>query len=242
MIYVARITKVTDTLPQAPEGVMNLNCLNWFRNNTYQGIPLYELTPYFLRDEEGVIFENLWQSSKVYGSVQAQHEIKAGKVIWSHPSEVHVDQNNQVNAAYWNWRHKLRSNPYAVRYPNGYHGRHTCRCSLWIKPSTKPSIEGSTEGSINPSTDVWQALPYIPARKEIYCKSYARLVQQTTAYKQLKAAVDAGTSIQICEMDVRLGPVTLDVLRYELNNPQQPFGHGYVLAACLLGVTHIFDE
>lgn len=239
MIYVARITKVTAPLPSAPEGAINLNCLSWFPNNTYQGVPLYELTPYFLRDEDGVIFENVWQSSKVYGSVQAQHEIKAGKVIWSHPSEVHVDQNNQVNAAYWNWRHKLRANPFAVRYPNGYHGRHTCRCCLWLKPSDSQDL--SKEGSEKPD-GTWLALPYIPARKEIYCKTYARLVQQTSAFKQLQALVDAGTSIQICEMDVRPGPITLDILKYELHNPAQPFGHGYVLAACLLGVTHIFDE
>jgi hypothetical protein len=88
----------------------------------------------------------------------------------------------------------------------------------------------------------WKLLPYIPARKKIYCKLYAALVVHTKAYHMLKALVDSGTSIQICEMDVRPGLVTEEVLRYEINNTTIPFGHGYVLATCLMGLTHIFDE
>jgi len=43
-------------------------------------------------------------------------------------------------------------------------------------------------------------------------------------------------------MDVRPGLITEDLLRREINNPYQPFGHGYVLATCLLGLEKIFDE
>lgn len=88
----------------------------------------------------------------------------------------------------------------------------------------------------------WLKLPYVPARKKIYCKVYANLVQGTEAYQQLKQLHDSGEGLQICEMDVRPGLITEEVLRRELNNPEQPFGHGYVLATCLLGLTHIFDE
>lgn len=222
-IYVNRITKIVQPLPPAPEGVLNLNCLHFFPNNIQDGIPLYQITPYYLKDKEGHIFENIWQFSKVYNFVDAQHEVKAGKVIWSHPAETHT-VNGQLTPEFWAWRKEGWNNPYAVRFPNGYHGRHLCLCALWCE------------------NGAWIALPYIPARKKIYCKVYAELVQATEAYTMLKTLHDSGRGLQICEMDVRPGLITAEVLRQELNNPKEPFGHGYVLATCLLGLTHIFDE
>ena len=223
-IYVNRITKITQSLPPAPEGVLNLNCLHFFPNNVSEdGIPLYQITPYYLRDAEGHIFENMFQFSKLYPSVEAQNEIKSGNLIWSHPAEVHVN-NGQLTPEFWAWRKKGWNNPYPVRYPNGYYGRHTCLCALW---------HNGTE---------WERLDYISARKKIYCKVYAQLAQATEAYQMLKALHDQGQALQICEMDVRPGLVTEEVLRRELNNEQFPYGHGYVLAACLMGLTNIFDE
>lgn len=223
-VYVNRIVKVAQTLPLPPgDDILNLNCLNFFTNNVAYNIPLYELTPYYLKDSEGHIFENIWQGSKCYQSVDAQHEVKANKVIWSHPAETHII-DGKITPQFWAWRAKLWNNPYAVRYPNGYYGRHKCLCALWY------------------DNGKWETLQYVPARKKIYCKVYCTLVQNTTAYKMLKELHDKGHSLQICEMDVRPGLITEDVLRTELNNDKQPFGHGYVLSACLLGLTHIFDE
>lgn len=222
-IYVNRITKITQPLPPAPEGVLNLNCLHFFKNNVMYDIPLYQITPYYLRDAEGHIFENIWQFSKCYEKVDAQHEVKTDNIIWSHPAETHVI-DSQPTPAFWAWRKKGWNNKYAVRYPNGYHGRHRCLCALWNDNGT------------------WVTLPYVAARKKIYCKVYAALVQATEAYQMLKALHDQGQGLQICEMDVRPGLITEEVLRRELNNDKQPFGHGYVLATCLLGLTHIFDE
>lgn len=223
-IYVNRIVKVNQKLPPIPEPeVLNLNCLNFFTNNIMYDIPLYQIVPYYLKDAEGHIFENIHQFSKVYERVGYQNEIKAGKIIWSHPEEVHMI-NGELTPAFWAWRKKGWNNPYAVRYPNGYNGRGACLYALWNENGN------------------WITLPYIPARKKIYCKVYTELVQATEAYKMLKALYDKGQSLQICEMDVRPGLITEEVLRRELNNPDFPFGHGYVLAACLMGLTHIFDE
>jgi hypothetical protein len=222
-IYVNRIVKVAQQLPPAPDGVLNLNCLNWYPNNVMYGINLYEITPYYIHDAEGHLFENLWQFSKVYKSIDAQHEIKAGKVIWSHPAEVHI-RDGKYTPEFWNWRKKGWNNKYPVRYPNGYYGRHKCLYALWYE------------------NNQWVPLKYIPARKKIYCKIYAMLVHETTAFKQLKHIHDSGQGLQICEMDVRPGLITEEVLRRELNNEKEPFGHGYVLATCLMGLTHIFDE
>lgn len=67
-IYVNRITKINQPLPPAPDGVLNLNCLHFFPNNVLTGHPhnnvmynilLYQVTPYYLKDLEGHIFENI---------------------------------------------------------------------------------------------------------------------------------------------------------------------------------------
>jgi hypothetical protein len=223
-IYVNRIIKVNQKLPPVPEpNVLNLNCLNFFSNNVMHDIPLYQISPYYLKDAEGHIFESIYQFSKYYERVSYQNQIKGNKIIWSHPEEVHV-MNGEFTPAFWAWRKKGWNHPYAVRYPNGYDGRSACIGALWNENGN------------------WITLPYIPARKKIYCKVYAELVQTTGAYKMLKALYDSGQSLQICEMDVRPGLVTEEVLRREINNPDFPFGHGYVLATCLMGLTHIFDE
>lgn len=222
-IYLAKINKVNQKLPDAPEGFLNLNCLNFFSNNIAYGIHLYQISPYCLKDSDGHIFENLYQGSKLYQEVDAQQEVKSGKIIWSHPKETHV-LNGELTPEFWQWRKKLWNNPHPVRYPNGFHGRHKCICSLWYENGE------------------WIRLQYVPARKKIYCKIYAELVQSTDAYKMLKELIDKGQNLQICEVDVRSGAVTEEVLRREINNDKAPFGHGYVLATCLLGLTHIFDE
>jgi hypothetical protein len=234
-ISVNRIVKVNQQLPPSPFdplNSLNLNCLGFFPNDIYPSvdinnkfidIPLYQITPYYLRDEEGHIFENIWQGSKLYEIVTEQREIKAGKLIWSHPTETHV-VNGQVLPKYWEWRRKVYKNTYAVRFPNGIHGRHKCLGALWN------------------DNGMWQLLPYIAARKKIYCKIYAELVKNTEAFTMLKTLHEQGVNLQLCEMDVRPNVITREVLRAELHNSKEPFGHGYVLAACLLGATDLFDE
>jgi len=107
------------------------------------------------------------QFSKVYQNVTAQNEIIGGKIIWSHPAEVHI-KDNEFTAAFWAWRKKGWNNPYAVRFPNGYDGRHECLSALWYEDGK------------------YEYLSYIPARKKIYCKVYAALAKDTVAYRMLK--------------------------------------------------------
>lgn len=220
-MFVARITRVKDELPACEPNVINLNLLNFFTNNIHNGIKLYELSPYNLKSVEGYIFENIWQGCKIYQQVIAQKEIKIGKVIWEHPSETHII-NNVIQPQYWQWRQKLLNNKFAVRYPNGFYGRHNVVCSVWKEDEKVVYYD------------------YITARKKIYCKIYEQLVYKTEAYHQLKQLYQTH-SLQICEIDVRPGLLTEEILREELNNPAQCFGHGYVLAACLMGLSHIWN-
>lgn len=203
-IYLGRITKVGQKLPIAPDGVINLNCLNFFPNNIMHGIHLYEISPYILSDQ-GIIFENHYQYCKLYRKVYAQREVKSGKLIWEHPEEIHINEEGKVTSEYWTWRTKGFNNPYPVRYPNGFHGRTECVASLYYNGSG------------------WEFLSYVEARKKIYCKTYERLVKRTNAYKQLKNLYDSGISLQINEIDVRPLLLTEDVLHREINNTTQPF-------------------
>lgn len=70
---------------------------------------------------------------------------------------------------------------------------------------------------------------------------YYELVKETEAFKMLKALYDAGNHLVINEIDVRESEITEEVLLREINNDQAPFGHGYVLATCLMDLTHIFN-
>ena len=198
-----------------------------------------ELSPFVLKDEKGHLLENVWQFSKVYAYVNAQC-IKLSRfhprvIIWEHPKEVHVD-DGKVLPAYWKWREKGMNNHYAVRYPNGYHGRHQCLYSLW------PRNDGSGE---------FEKLSYIEARKKIYCGEYVRFAPQTAHFRKLQAMLAGGTNLQIIEVD---GPdfrlnfppydqlseqnpgllITAGIIKMLVNDSRKPFGHGYVVAALLL--------
>lgn len=197
-----------------------------------------DLSPYLLKDENGRLLENIWQFSKLYEKVDAQRTPKSrfypDQIIWEHPEEVHL-VNDEVQPAYWEWRKKGMENAYAVRYPNGYHGRHQCKFCLW---------PDSQEGA--------ERLDYIEARKKVYCAEYARLGVKTPHFTKLQAMLEKGVNLQIIEVDGpnpdakhapfdRISParpgllIDEKVIRMLVNDPRQPFGHGYVVAALLLG-------
>ncbi len=205
-----------------------------------------QLSPYVLRDENGVLLENKWQFSKVYPQVSYQHiklsnRYPNSRVIWNHPAEGHIDiETNQPTAEYWAWREKGYRNEFAIRYPNGFEGRSLCIYSLW------PSGENGA----------MEQLDYIQSRKKIYCGEYVRLcnvggTEAALALQKLKDMLNDGTNLQIIEVD---GPdpsltyapydriskndpgLVIDepTIRMLINDKRKPFGHGYVIAAMLL--------
>lgn len=192
------------------------------------------LSPYVLANEQGHLLENIWQFSKVYERVEEQEIHLSSKhpnsrIIWEHPAEVHIE-SGALTPAYFDWREKGMRNAYAVRYPNGFQGRHKCLYSFW-------------EG---------EKLDYVAARKKIYCGEYARLAPPTKAFKELYSALhERGENLLLIEVD---GPdPTLTYPPYDqistanpcmimneknirllVNDEKKPFGHGFVLAALLL--------
>ena len=207
-----------------------VNCLSWFSNNildlsTYPHlpvelqdikIPLYQVSPYYLKDANGCIFECVWQAQKLYPKVYTQNQFKEQ---WYHPEEVHVDDKGNVLPAYWNWRQKLLYHSQPVRYPNGYHSRHTVLCSLWF------------------DNNEWKKYSYFESRLHVYVKEYAKLVKQTEAFRLLKHVFSHGINLNLMEIDcVDNVVVSVDTFNHYLTQQTPAFGHTWTLALCLLGI------
>lgn len=198
-----------------------------------------DLSPYVLKDEQGCLLENIWQFAKVYPHVTQQRvplsKFQQDTIIWEHPAEVHCE-NDEITPAYWKWRKKGMKNPWAVRYPNGFHGRRSALFSVWKNDANPSQID---------------RMDYIEARKRIYCGEYIRLGPRTPHFKTLQQMLNNGKNLLIVEVD---GPdPTLDyppydkisssdpalmideeVIRLLINDRRKPFGHGFVIASLLL--------
>lgn len=184
------------------------------------------LSPYIMKDANGVIMENYWQFSKKWNTYYETKQTVSqydNSIRWEYPGFEFTDE------LYWNWRRAGFANDKWVRYPNGYSHHSEC------------------VGSI---TDDGRLLNYIEARKEIYFRKYREIAITLPAFKRLQNKLNKGINIQINEVD---GPtyaeeypynlvvndsihITVEALNALINNPKQAFGHGYALAACLLGI------
>lgn len=143
------------------------------------------LSPYQLRNEDKVIMENFWQFHKLYTSTEKQDQPKFP--YWQQEEEIHWDKNLEVpTEAYWKWREKGFACEGAVRYPNGFQKRSTCRCSIVVDQKAKKGF---------------QELDYITARKKIYYSEYARLARKTKEFEELQTQLQKGTKLQINEVD-----------------------------------------
>lgn len=209
----------------------------------------WSLSPYYLKDEKGYIFENIWQACKLYEKVpkSVQYYSQYDKrVIWQYPFEVHLTKEFKLTPAYFNWRKELMENEYAVRYPVGYSHRHKCLYSLLSK-------ENGYDLTSFPGT--LEKLDYVEARKRIYQPVYQKLARQQPLYQKLLTSLTKGENLLIIEVD---GPhseslpyyqekysVTRDFIDNEtmlvteqnldimLNDEKHCYGHGYCLAAAL---------
>lgn len=229
-IVLSRVRKINEEPDPYGRDFQIINAVSWFPNNTLhvgeQKVPLYELSPYYLRNEEGQLMENLWQGVKIYKSVFEQKQVYSGHVTWQWKSEIHI-KDGEILPEYWKWRHALINNQYPVRYPNGYGGKHLCQGSLRYLPEEERPATG----------EAYEHLNYIEARKKIYCPVYRSLVQKTTAYQCLQVFLANGVNLQITDVDVP-DAVKVDQASFDqyLNDPSRSFGHTWTLAASLLGL------
>ena len=180
-----------------------------------------ELSPFYIHFEDGVIFENFWQSNKVWREVGKQKTAN-----WNWPSEVHLDKDNNPNDKWIHWHKTLKHHNLPVRRPNG----------------KAIPLYAYFNG---------EKLDIIEARKKIYIPYLKQLYRKNPVYQQLLEKVKSGKNIIIVEPDgplLDLYPDGLEVNLTILNdliektnyddlgvkNKYRPYGHGYVLAMCLL--------
>lgn len=221
-------------LPTYP-GFKQIFCLT-------KSTPYGSLGPYCLFDDQGQCMENIWQFSKVYERIGAQRIVDkfTNRLVWEWPAVTMVDPvTGNITEDYKIWRKAGFKCKYPVRYPTGFHGRNKCLYALETPEST-------------------ERLDYIEARKHIYYPVYKSLVEKQPKFAELEQRLDRGENLLIIEVD---GPVQADLeyykskygvdnsfieqnsspmsretLRVFINDPKNPFGHGYCLAASLLGI------
>lgn len=205
------------------------------------------LGPYNLVDDEGRIFENIYQGSKCYKNIPAtkiNYSRWDNRVIWQHPAEQHVDNNGNILPAYWQWREKVMKNKFHLRYPVG-------------KAYAKYCLFAIPEDNLN------EKLDYISSRKRIYAKLYIDLVRKQPKYDELITKLENGQNLLITEVD---GPHQESIdyyvenylvdeefiendtmeasehyLNIMLNDDKHPFGHGYCLAMALNNSEWLLD-
>lgn len=199
-----------------------------------------ELGPYLLKDEQGHIMENVWQSARVHPyvpAVKVPFAVRDPRIVWEHHEDVHVDDKNEPNEAYWAWREKLINNPEAVRYPVGNNAwKRTALYALKERGGRK--------------------LDYATSRREIYLPLYARLVRQQPKFQTLIDLMNRGHHLLIIEVDgphqeamsyykekygvpddwiemhsIQVTPENMEIM---ISDTKFSFGHGYCLAMALM--------
>ena len=131
-----------------------------------------QLSPFYLKMQENVIFENFWQSHKVWEKVDKQKTVN-----WTYPAEIHVDLNGEPNSNWFKWHNKLKYHDLPVRRPNG---RNIPLYSYWVNN---------------------KKLNLIESRKEIYIPYLKQIYRATPVYYELLDKLKKGKNIMIVEPD-----------------------------------------
>ncbi len=87
-------------------------------------------------------------------------------------------------------------------------------------------------------------LDYITSRKKVYVPEYYNLIKDRKMTKYWKKVVAKGNDIVIYDFDgprkadgsVTCLELTKELLIKKINDTKFPFGHGYIVGACLLGI------
>ncbi len=162
-----------------------------------------------------VVFENYWQYGKLF------------------PGLKHIDNKGNICDEWFEFRRIGYAKEKGDRHPKGtktekvkYRDRNGRNFYVYMTATS--------------SFYLGKQMGYIESRKKIYAPVYAKLVQETDAYKALKAKVDAGENVQILEIDApddnESYVVTEELMIKRINDPNVPFGHGNVLAALLANI------
>jgi len=215
------------------------------------------LSPYVVADSKGRIMENLWQFSKVYTRVHKQTQPN-----WSWEAEEHYVYDKKTakgkpTSDYWEWRQAGMEHDKPVRYPNGFKGKAECLFALWptngkLESVTNPKVKMDQIGYIEARKKIYAPL-YIQLAKgnpellklqemlesgisiQIIDVDGPDIVKATAADGTVKEPYDSiPKGIHGVTSGVGSIEITEQNIKLLMDDPDQPFGHGYVLACMLL--------
>jgi hypothetical protein len=126
---------------------------------------------------------------------------------------------------------------YSKVYPQHFNGKILNSYFEWAKAGwAKSRADRYPMGKgRKPLFSYWDGLQlgYIEARKTIYAPLYARLVQRTETFQEMKSYYVNGNSLILWDFDgydyAKLGMTLIDVI----NDPSRKMGHAFVIAMLL---------
>lgn len=218
-----------------------------------------QLSPYVLKDKQGRLMENTWQFAKFYDEVPLIPIKSESRDGWTYPATIFTEDEDIILGEYWKWRAQGMMHPKPVRYPVGFADRHNCRFAIWPKNLDISKIDKVTTAELcKPDMD-YDELDYLAARRAIYCPLYIHLARQTDDYKTLQKMLQEGYNLQILDVDGprrdrlpaslempegvygedKVGSIEINEknIKALLDYTGSPFGHGFTLAADLLGIS-----
>jgi len=179
------------------------------------------LSPFYVKFPDGIIFENFWQSQKVWKKVEKQNTKN-----WKWPEEIHVDKDDNPNEKWFIWHESLLHHDLPVRRPNG---RNIPLYAYW---------DGEKLDTVESRKQI-----YIPYLKELYRSNptYLKLLEKVKSGKDIILVEPDGPLLEAypdgLEVDLPLLYNLIDRMNYKEEgyaNRYRPYGHGYVLAMTLL--------
>lgn len=151
------------------------------------------LSPYVVKNDQGYIMENYYQSQKVYAKIPAyvDRNWHTGKVTWEQKEEIHcipeiidgkeVYTPKGLTSDWYAWNQRLSEHSNWVRYPLG-------RKNMQSQNGQAPKYV--CLGSFYPGLD--RFLGYTEARIYVYLKNYAEGVRKQKKYCELLEKVKKG--------------------------------------------------
>ena len=211
-----------DTNPVVP-GFLNIDATSGSANkiNGYPAkeafSPMY-LGPFLYEGELVNVFENWWQYSKMFDELG------------------HIGPDGLPTQKWFEFRKKGWAKMKGDRHPVGTRTNDV----MFVDDSGKNRYRYMKASCQAADKEGKAIMGYVSSRKYLYSHVYCELVKLQPGFHELKKMVDSGMNVQILDVD---GPreeksvvITKEELRRRIEDTSSPMGHGFFLAAMLLGI------
>ncbi len=233
-VTIARLGGRGKPWPQAPDDYINVNVTSGSANKA-GGYFMKHVSPMYLgpitRDIwpmigqlEALLLENYWQYSKVFPDMKKPQ----------------IDSQGNVTPEWFRWRRKGFSETKGQRHPRGTKTNEV----MYVDDRGHNHYKylRAIFALFGDESTGYEKMDYITSRKKVYVPLYYELVVRTPAFQALREDVKRGKKVQILDLDApdTTQYITPDFLRWAVNEHSpfgKPFGHGYVVAGALLGIT-----